>query len=873
MDMEIAVVDHGDARRDDAQADITVGSSLTAVNGNSSWLSPSGDFAFGFRSLSNGNNAKDERLFLLSIWYNKIPSKTVVWFANGDRPAPENSKLALTSNLGLVLTDPQGEELWKSESILGDASRAIFNDTGNFVILDSKLEKLWQSFKDPRNTSFVVVEMFWKVLLKKIRMMKRSSWTKMVKKSYCVCTSGKGQKWWNSNFEGKEETRRFRTLGKNELLASRRSEEIFSRGKFQLRMLNRGDLVLNTINLPSNRANEEYNITKTADDSNGSASSGKELVFSDSGSLFVLKENGEEVYLSRAKVPSASDFYLRVTLDFDGVLTQYVHPRNSNTDGNWSILWTRPNNICSAIVSRNGIGVCGYNSICTLGENNRPNCRCPDRYTLVDPSDEHGNCVPNFTLSSCLEDEDKRNHGSAEDIYAFVELKNTAFPPAGYEMLAPFSEDECRNSCLHDCMCAAAVYRDGVNCWKKRLPLSNGRVNPQFNGKAMIKVPKSDLPLPPTNDSKFPIPELKVKEKNPRTWILAGSLLLGTSVLVNILFIGASTLGFCVIYRKKPEKINLRENLVETNLQCFAYQELFKATDGFKEELGRGAFGIVYKGFIPSDVAVAVKKLTNVFQDKEKEFRTEVNVIGQTHHKNLVRLLGFCDEGQERLLVYEFLSNGTLWSLLFTGEFRPSWNQRCQIASAIARGLLYLHEECTMQIIHCDIKPRNILLDEYYNARISDFGLAKLLKMDQSYTLTNIRGTRGYVAPEWFRSLPITAKVDVYSYGVLLLEIICCRSCLGGEMGGERERELLTDWAYDCFVDGKLDALVEGDIEALSEREKLKNLAMVAFWCVQEDPSLRPTMKKVTQMLDGTVEVPVPPCPFAFSSCTTIIPK
>ncbi|KAL3751070.1 hypothetical protein ACJRO7_011960 [Eucalyptus globulus] len=800
--------------------DITVGSSLTATNGNSSWLSPSGDFAFGFRSLSNGNNAKDERLFLLSIWYNKIPSKTVVWFANGDRPAPENSKLALTSNLGLVLTDPQGEELWKSENILGDVSCAIFNDTGNFAILDLKLEKLWESFEDPRDT-----------LLPS------------------------------------------QTLGTNKLLSSRRSEKIFSRGKFQLRMLGSGDLVLNTINLPSNYANDAYSITKTAGDSKGLASSGKELVFSESGSLFVLKENGGEVNLSQEKVPLASDFYLRVTLDFDGVLTQYYHRRNSSTDGSWSILWTQPENICSNVVSQGGIGVCGYNSICTLGEHNRPNCGCPDRYTFVDPSDEHGGCVPNFTLSSCSEDEEKQNRGSAEDIYTFVELKNTDFPSSNYAQLGPFSEDECRNSCLHDCMCAVAVHVDGMICKKKSFPLSNGRFDPNFNWKAMIKVPKSDLPLTPTNDSKFPCPESKAKEKNPRTWILAGSSLLGTSVFVNILFIGASTLGFCVIYRKKPVKINPRENLVETNLRCFTYQELFKATDGFKEELGRGAFGIVYKGFIPSDVAVAVKKLTNVFQDKEKEFRTEVNVIGQTHHKNLVRLLGFCDEGQERLLVYEFLSNGTLWSLLFTGESRPCWNQRCQIASAIARGLLYLHEECTMQIVHCDIKPRNILLDEYYNARISDFGLAKLLKMDQSYTLTNIRGTRGYVAPEWFRSLPITAKVDVYSYGVLLLEIICCRSCLGGEMGGERERELLTDWAYDCFMDGKLDALVEGDIEALSEREKLKNLAMVAFWCIQEDPSLRPTMKKVTQMLDGTVEVPVPPCPFAFSSCTTIIPK
>ncbi|XP_039158924.1 G-type lectin S-receptor-like serine/threonine-protein kinase RLK1 [Eucalyptus grandis] len=375
----------------------------------------------------------------------------------------------------------------------------------------------------------------------------------------------------------------------------------------------------------------------------------------------------------------------------------------------------------------------GTNSICTLGENNRPNCGCPNRYTLVDPSDEPGNCALNFTLSSCLEDEDKRNHGSAEDIYAFVELKNTGFPPAtaSYALLAPFSEDECRNSCLHDCI----------------------------------------------------------------------------------------------------------ETLVETNLRCFTYQELFKATDGFKEELGRGAFGIVYKGFIPSDVAVAVKKLTNLFQDKEKEFRTEVNVISQTHHKNLVRLLGFCDEGQERLLVYE-LHNGTLSSLLFTGESRPSWNQRCQIASAIARGLLYLHEDCAMQIIHCNIKPQNILLDEYYNVRISDFGLAKLLKMDQSYTHKHQRNKR---------------------------------ELFGGRNGGERERELLTDWAYDYFMDGKLDAFVEGDIEALSEKEKLKNLAMVAFWCIQEDPSLRPTMKKVTQMLDGAVEVPVPPCPFDFNGCTTVI--
>jgi len=215
------------------------------------------------------------------------------------------------------------------------------------------------------------------------------------------------------------------------------------------------------------------------------------------------------------------------------------------------------------------------------------------------------------------------------------------------------------------------------------------------------------------------------------------------------------------------------------------------------------------------------------------------------------------------MLVYEFLSNGTLATFLF-GDFKPSWNQRTNIAFEVARGLFYLHEECSSQIIHCDIKPQNILLDEYYNARISDFGLAKLLLMNQSQTKTNIRGTKGYVAPDWFRISPITVKVDVYSFGVLLLEIICCQRAVDIEVGGERG--VLTDWAYDCYQEGRLDALVEDDAEALNDMKQLERFVMVAMWCLQEDPFLRPTMKKVMLMLEGIVQVSVPPSPCPFSS-------
>lgn len=410
-------------------------------------------------------------------------------------------------------------------------------------------------------------------------------------------------------------------------------------------------------------------------------------------------------------------------------------------------------------------------------------------------------------------------------------------------------------------MCAVSIFRAGNKCWKKKLPLSNGRVDNIFYGlKAFVKVGRSVNQHTPPN---FLFPNGNSgQEKNDQSKITILLAVLLTSLIL------VSWLVFVFIYRNKrtiiiPPEIS---STVETNLRCFSYEELREATSGFEHELGRGAFGVVYKGTIKlmgSSVPIAVKKLNDLARDGEKEFRTEVNVIGQTHHKNLVRLLGFCEEGHQRLLVYEFLSNGTLANLLF-GEFKPNWNDRIHIASGIARGLLYLHEECSSQIIHCDIKPQNILLDDYYNARVSDFGLAKLMLVDQSQTSTAIRGTKGYVAPEWFRNLPITVKVDVYSFDVLLLEIICCRKSVDTDASGS-EKIVLTFWAYDCYQDGTLEALVGNEVEALDDRGMLERFLMVAIWCIQEDPSLRPTMRKVTQMLEGVVQVPIPPCPNPFN--------
>ncbi|VVA33223.1 PREDICTED: G-type lectin S-receptor [Prunus dulcis] len=353
------------------------------------------------------------------------------------------------------------------------------------------------------------------------------------------------------------------------------------------------------------------------------------------------------------------------------------------------------------------------------------------------------------------------------------------------------------------------------------------------------------------------------KKKDNSTLIVVGSVLLSSSGFLNFLLLLTIYLVVSRIYYRKAK---VSQPYLVMNLKYFTYEELEEATNGFKEELGHGGFATVFKGVLGADMGkfVAVKRLDSMVKESEWEFKAEMSAISRTNHRNLVQLLGYCNEGEHRMLVYEFMSNGSLAGFLF-GESRPNWYQRREIALGIARGLLYLHEECNSQIIHCDIKPQNILLDDSFTARISDFGLAKLLKMDQTHTTTGMRGTRGYLAPEWFKNMPITGKVDVYSYGIMLLEIICCRRNFQEEAEDE-DQMVLADWAYDCYEQKKVHLLLQNDDEAMDDIKKLEKYVMIAMWCIQEDPSLRPTAKKLTMMLEGTVEVSIPPDPSSFTS-------
>ncbi|KAH9717748.1 non-specific serine/threonine protein kinase [Citrus sinensis] len=245
----------------------------------------------------------------------------------------------------------------------------------------------------------------------------------------------------------------------------------------------------------------------------------------------------------------------------------------------------------------------------------------------------------------------------------------------------------------------------------------------------------------------------------------------------------------------------------------------------------------------------------------EREFKTEMNAIGRTHHRNPVRLLGYSFDVSNKILVYDYMSNGSLVDVLFTPEKQPNWVERMGIARDIARGIRYLHDECEAQIIHCDIKPQNILMDKKRCAKISDFGLAKLMKPDQTRTFTGIRGTRAYVAAEWHRNLPITVKAGVYSFEVVLLEIICLRRCLDQNL--LEDRAILAEWIYQCFENGNLSQLVE-DEEV--DQKQLQRMIKVGLRCILDEPSLRQSMKKVLLMLEGTVEIPIPQNPTSFLS-------
>ncbi|KAM1606504.1 hypothetical protein ACFX1Z_027203 [Malus domestica] len=286
----------------------------------------------------------------------------------------------------------------------------------------------------------------------------------------------------------------------------------------------------------------------------------------------------------------------------------------------------------------------------------------------------------------------------------------------------------------------------------------------------------------------------------------------------------------------------------------YTLRELEVATKGFVDDnvIGEGGYGIVYHGVLEDKTQVAVKNLLNNRGQAEREFKVEVEAIGRVRHKNLVRLLGFCAEGAHRMLVYEYVNNGNLeqWLHGDVGPCSPlTWEIRMNIILGTAKGLTYLHEGLEPKVIHRDIKSSNILLDKHWNAKVSDFGLAKLIGSEMSYITTRVMGTFGYVAPEYASTGMLNERSDVYSFGILIMEILSGRNPV--DYSRPPEEVNLVDWLKKMVADRNAEAVLDPMLPEKPSSRALKRVLLVALRCVDPNSQKRPKLGHIVYMLEA----------------------
>lgn len=505
------------------------------------------------------------------------------------------------------------------------------------------------------------------------------------------------------------------------------------------------------------------------------------------------------------------------------------------SDGHFRVYeWLTDNWRVIADLFTEAIGACGYPTVCgAYGICLDDQCSCPLSSNEVTYFKQQNDLEPNLGCSettplSCI----------AAQNHSFLELKNVTYFASG--KLWTTDQNSCKNACSKNCSCRAAFFRYESNA-------SVGDCNIQQQVLSMMTDAQS---IPNNLVSYNHVAYIKVVDvprsgkKDKLTWFVLPTIgaLVGVGFVIGIVV-------FFLIRRNRRKSIEDEDedglDQVPGMPTRFKYEELRAATGDFEKKLGQGGFGSVFEGILSDGTRIAVKRLEGLGQIKDS-FLAEVLTIGNIHHVNLVRLVGFCAEKSHRLLVYEFMINGSLERWIFGTETILAWNQRKKIILDIAKGLSYLHEECRQKIIHLDIKPQNILLDENFNAKVSDFGLSKLIDRDQSQVVTTMRGTPGYLAPEWL-SATITEKVDVYSFGVVVLEIVSGRKIFDNSKN-EEDMHLLNLFRRKAEEEKLIDIV---DKNMQFHGEEAVDIIKLAAWCLQSNFANRPTMSKVVKKLES----------------------
>ncbi|KAF8733534.1 hypothetical protein HU200_014835 [Digitaria exilis] len=467
-----------------------------------------------------------------------------------------------------------------------------------------------------------------------------------------------------------------------------------------------------------------------------------------------------------------------------------------------SVLWSAPEIACGVYAY---CGACDYDSfcgpygLCTSSHS----CTCPIGFDPPSIGVSNGvGCTRELPLSC--------ESGSTEPEATFYPIDGILRYPRDAWPSKAKSMTDCESSCLRDCTCTAFAYNSTCLLWFWELRNTVVLESGSYGNRMYIRTASKQQQSSFRTNVFFPHKRVVV------LWVI------GVFALILI--------GFILLRRCRRKLFEERMMHGNGSLKIFSFAQMNKVTKNFSQKLGEGGFGCVFKGTMPVSTAVAVKRLKSMVQE-DKQFRAEVQTIGMIQHANLVCLLGF-------------------WL---------SWEVRYRVALGTARGLAYLHEECKDCIVHCDIKPDNILLNDNFCPKIADFGMAKLLGRDFSRVLTTMRGTIGYLAPEWISGVPIAHKADVYSYGMMLLEII----------SGRRNSEKIKEGKFTYFPiyaavkvnEGDVMCLLDGSLEGNADAEQLMRACRVACWCIQDAEDHRPMMGQVVHMLEGVVDVKVPPVP------------
>lgn len=492
---------------------------------------------------------------------------------------------------------------------------------------------------------------------------------------------------------------------------------------------------------------------------------------------------------------------------------------------------------------------------------NKPACRAQDEATRKCSCPEEFQ-MPKFN-STCM---------PVDPAYSLLPI-NVSFHPQP-SAVPVVSQAECRTFCAQNASCNAALFDSNTSSC------------------ALFPVLYT-IALPSQNRATGQVMFLKITVSNrssgSATAIIVSTTVVGAALILVIVFLLARRRWWHHCHSHNQAEERFLQDLSKLPPR-FSYKDLQVATNDFSKRLGMGGFGSVYEGVLNTPagvIKVAVKRLDQAeasAQDTmDNQFKAEVATIGSVSHVNLVTLKGFCMEKNARLLVFEFMPRGSLDRWLYESHEPLNWERRCSIALDTAKGLEYLHHQSAEHIVHCDVKPANILLDDDFHAKVGDFGLAKLMGGNsQSFAMTTLKGTRGYLAPEWLQNATITAKSDVYSYGVVLLELITGKRSLDPEYGhlptwvrktisAAKDNVTPTSTStsangatldVDTNIDDSLlqdtimdDCLPRGSVPTARFRRTL----MLALTCVQVDPGDRPSMTSVVQTLEDIFEISYAP--------------